>query len=152
MNSELSEKQLRAITLLTAGQHGASVAETLNVTPQTVSRWRQQPKFLAALNQNKQIAIQAAIDHMQAHVSRVTEELVNLGLNASSEEIRRKACTDVINFLAEDLRCFSRVNESDPKLMALNREADSYSAYSEALQRRQLARSDVEFYESKSKG
>ncbi|MEM6301292.1 MAG: hypothetical protein AAF749_06090 [Pseudomonadota bacterium] len=151
MDSVLTEKQVRAITLLTAGQHGASVAKQLGVTPQTLSRWRRKPSFAASLNEHKQVVVQAAIDHMQANISKVTQELIDLALNASNEEIRRKACTDVIKFLVDDLKPFSSVEETDTELMTLIREADSYFARAEAMKRTQMGRYEVEFFESRSK-
>jgi len=46
----MNEKQQLAIQLLSTGKTGAEVAEQLQVTPKTVSIWRQDPEFRAELN------------------------------------------------------------------------------------------------------
>ena len=47
----LNEKQEQAILLLAQGKMCQEIAETLNVTPKTISTWRADPEFRAALNQ-----------------------------------------------------------------------------------------------------
>jgi hypothetical protein len=46
----LNENQLLAVQMLAAGQSGRTVAKQLGVTPETVSRWRQNPLFNEQLN------------------------------------------------------------------------------------------------------
>ncbi len=47
----MNEKQEQAILLLAQGKMCQEIAETLNVTAKTVSVWRADPEFRAALNQ-----------------------------------------------------------------------------------------------------
>lgn len=48
---KLNEKQHAAITLLALGKTGKEVAEELSVTPKTITTWRTDPEFRAAINQ-----------------------------------------------------------------------------------------------------
>jgi len=48
----MNEKQHLAIQHLSTGKTGAEVAELLQVTPKTVSTWRQDPEFKAELNKH----------------------------------------------------------------------------------------------------
>lgn len=47
----MNEKQEQAILLFAQGKMCQEVAEILNVTPKTISQWRSDPEFRAALNQ-----------------------------------------------------------------------------------------------------
>ncbi len=46
----LSEAQQLAVLMAVNGKQGTAIAETLGITPETVSRWRQLPEFKAAVN------------------------------------------------------------------------------------------------------
>jgi hypothetical protein len=48
----MNEKQQRAILLMSEGRMCQEVAEALGVTPKTISQWRADPEFRAALNQH----------------------------------------------------------------------------------------------------
>ena len=48
----MNEKQQQAILLMAEGKMCQEVAEALDVTPKTISMWRADPEFKAALNQH----------------------------------------------------------------------------------------------------
>lgn len=48
--SGLTAQQWQAVAMLVSGKKGTEVAEALGVTQETVSRWRNGPLFVAALN------------------------------------------------------------------------------------------------------
>lgn len=48
---KLNEKQSMAVTLLAMGNNCKQVAEYLSVTPKTISTWRADPEFRAAINE-----------------------------------------------------------------------------------------------------
>ena len=58
--TELSEIQQRGALLVAAGQTDRQAAEMLNITESTVSRWRQEPAFTAAVNAALQDAHEVA--------------------------------------------------------------------------------------------
>lgn len=67
--SELSEQQLAAAAMLASGKTGKATAEALDVSEGTVSRWRQQPAFEAAVNRVLTDAHDAARDRMRSLVT-----------------------------------------------------------------------------------
>jgi hypothetical protein len=46
----LSEAQQLAVQMVVTGKPGVAIAKALEITPETVSRWRQLPEFQAAVN------------------------------------------------------------------------------------------------------
>jgi transcriptional regulator with XRE-family HTH domain len=46
----LNKNQLLAVQMLASGGSGKAVAEKLGVTPETISRWRQEPQFKEELS------------------------------------------------------------------------------------------------------
>lgn len=67
----MNEKQQQAVILFASGKTCKQVAEQLNVTPKTISAWRSDHEFMAALNSHLQ-------DIQQAN----SERLRNLGMAA----------------------------------------------------------------------
>ncbi len=75
MSRKLKESQVVAATMLVSGQSGASVAEKLGVTPETVSRWRQQPEFEAFCNQMLNDTATAATNQLRGLVIKALAAL-----------------------------------------------------------------------------
>lgn len=94
--SELSPKQQQAICLLADGAMSKDVAETVGVTPETVSVWKRDPEFQACLNRLKYELMDVARDTMRRKLREVSESLIDLAVGAKNEETRRKACLDVL--------------------------------------------------------
>lgn len=93
---DLSGTQIKAIGLLVAGQTCRSVAEEVDVTPQTISAWKNQPYFAAELNKAKMDALESARSKIQGGSIQAVESLLELAQNASSEEVKRKAALDLV--------------------------------------------------------
>lgn len=74
-STELNENQLAAVQLVACGKQGKMIAETLQVTEETVSRWRQLPVFEAAVNTLLQDAREAARERLRALVSTVLDTI-----------------------------------------------------------------------------
>ena len=51
MSTNLNENQLLAVQMLASGHTGRAIAEKLNVTPETVCRWKSEAEFQAQVNQ-----------------------------------------------------------------------------------------------------
>ena len=50
MSTKLNSNQLLAVSLIASGSRGCDISKELKVTEETISRWRQQPEFRAAVN------------------------------------------------------------------------------------------------------
>ena len=83
----MSEKQQQAILLLASGKTGVEVAESLQVTPKTVSTWRSQPEFKAELNKHL-LGIQSA--HSERLRSLCTTALQTIENCLNDESISAK--------------------------------------------------------------
>lgn len=51
MSMKLNNQQLAAIRLLASGVRSKTAAEKVGVTPETISRWRKIPEFIATMNE-----------------------------------------------------------------------------------------------------
>lgn len=71
----LNENQLVAVQLVASGKQGKLIAKTLQVTEETVSRWRQLPVFEAAVNTLLQDAREAARERLRALVSTALDTI-----------------------------------------------------------------------------
>lgn len=56
---DLRPKQVLAATLLVQGRQGTEVAKALNLSPETISRWRHRPEFQALMRELLQETIDA---------------------------------------------------------------------------------------------
>jgi predicted transcriptional regulator len=92
----LRPKQVLAATLLVQGQQGKQVAAMLNISEETVSRWRQQPAFQAMLHQLLQETIDATKLGMLSLTVKAINELHNL-VGSFSDATSLKACALVLN-------------------------------------------------------
>ncbi|SDZ17896.1 helix-turn-helix domain-containing protein [Nitrosomonas sp. Nm33] len=80
---ELSEKQYTAVTLLALGKTCKEVAEQLGVTPKTVSVWRADPEFRAAVNRCRK-------DYREAQTRRLSS-LCDKALTTIEESLNDEA-------------------------------------------------------------
>jgi len=82
---ELRPKQVLAATLLVQGQQGKAVAKALNLSPETISRWRHRPEFQFLMRQLLQETIDAtrlgivslcaeSIEHLRGLVKSFNDE------------------------------------------------------------------------------
>lgn len=60
MSRNLSSKKQTALETLLAGESHQDAAAAANVTPRTVSRWKQEPAFAAELKRQSEEAVQDA--------------------------------------------------------------------------------------------
>lgn len=92
---ELRPKQVLAATLLVQGRQGKEVAKALNVSEETISRWRHRPEFQALMRELLQETIDAT---RLGIVSLCAESILHLrGLIQSfSDETSLKAITLVL--------------------------------------------------------
>ena len=60
--AELSDVQVAAIGQLVMGRRAVDVAGGLGIVPETISRWRRDPAFVAELNRQRTAAAEAVSD------------------------------------------------------------------------------------------
>lgn len=95
----LSDKQLLAIPLIAAGKKAKLVASEIEVTPQTLSEWNKNPEFVACLNQVRMEMLDSAVSQLRCCADKVLSELIRLATSAENEEVRRKACVELLEML-----------------------------------------------------
>ena len=93
---KLKPKQLQAANLIASGMLYKDVASDVNVSPETISHWKADPNFEAYLNQLKWDILESARDSIRSATTQALESLIKLSGNAKSEEVRRKACIDIL--------------------------------------------------------
>ena len=72
---ELEPRQRQAAVLLATGTLSKDVADTVGVTPQTISAWKRNPKFRATVAQLLSQAEVEALDALRAYLPRIVERL-----------------------------------------------------------------------------
>jgi hypothetical protein len=88
-NVTLNSKQLHAIRLLvTGGKLKHVIAEEVGVTPETLSRWNQQPAFVAELNKARVEAHEATMQGIRNLAMKGLETLEKL-LNSTNEKVQQ---------------------------------------------------------------
>lgn len=87
-------KQLQAIDLYAQGMKGTEIATTIDIRPETLSRWRQDPAFLDAIYTRSRellkdslpniykVLIAKALEGSYAHAKLILEHLDNVEKNA----------------------------------------------------------------------
>jgi len=95
--SGLTPTQLQAAELIAIGQPKKAVAESLGITPQTVSGWSKLPRFQAYLNQLKRAAQEGAYNHMRSLGEKAVGTVEELMGEEASPSIRLRAAQVVLN-------------------------------------------------------
>lgn len=112
---KLKESQLLAVEMLVAGQTGRWVAKNLGVCEETVSRWRQEPVFMAALNRR--------VGDQREAFSRRAEKMLGAAMDglaailvdpASSPNVRIAAAAQVFKILSPSPLSAKQVGWTDP--------------------------------------
>ena len=93
--SGLSAQQWQTVALLVAGKRGVDVAAELDISPETISRWRAMPAFVAALN----VAVRDSYNACVGDVRSVAKDAVTVlreSLSSGDERIRLSAALAVV--------------------------------------------------------
>lgn len=96
MSQELSPKQLKASALIGGGTPKKTAAESVGVTPQTVSEWMRQPAFLSAVNRAKHQMMKDTQDCYRALATDAVTTMQDLMQNSTDENVRLRAAVQVI--------------------------------------------------------
>ena len=80
MSTKLNENQLLAVQLVASGLSGKEIAKKLVIQPETLSRWKNEPEFMAGVNSiivDAQEATQAKLGKMTAQALKTIEDALN---------------------------------------------------------------------------
>jgi len=93
---KLTEKHHRAIELMILGMKGIDIGAKLNIAPETISRWRADFDFQAALNQQLKDNQQAARDRLRALTDTALEAFEDILSNSADDKARLAAATKIL--------------------------------------------------------
>ena len=82
MSTKLNQNQLLAIPLVAQGVSGKNVAKKIQVTEETVSRWKKLPEFQAEVN--------ALLKECRDETQHKLRSLVNTALEVIKDELENK--------------------------------------------------------------
>ena len=100
--SGISEQQHAAIRLLLMGSTQHSVAEQIDTTPETISRWlRNDADFIATLNYQRQSAYQSVVDRMRS-LAHTAVGALETGLESENEMVRLKTAQTILKMISLD--------------------------------------------------
>ena len=91
----LTAQQWQAVALLVAGKRGVDVADALGVTQETISRWRNNPMFAAALNLAVRESYAATIGEVRGLVKDAIAALKEC-MYSEDEKLRMSAALAVL--------------------------------------------------------
>ena len=92
----LSAQQWQAVRLLVAGKRQVDIAQEIGVTQETVSRWRSQPVFVAAVNLALQDAYAASIGEVRDAAKDALTTLRYLSTHSEDERVRLSAALALV--------------------------------------------------------
>lgn len=95
MEARLKPNQYKAAALLAKGIPGKEVAAQIGVTPETISRWHQNPHFQAYTNQVRYAMLEKAVEDMRLLAADAVKTVKDVMLNSESDAARIKAAAMV---------------------------------------------------------
>lgn len=93
---DLKPKQEQAAILLVSGMSGKETAESVGVTPETVSQWKKDPYFEAFTNQLRLETIESSREKLRFLSGKALKRLEHLIDNSESETIKLKASVEIL--------------------------------------------------------
>ena len=109
----LSPKQASGLQLMVAGKSNGDIAHALQVRPETVSRWRQLPAFVDALQSANDPSLVAADVNVTFAKWRAYDVLLAL-LDSDDDQIRLKAAAAIYSTWGTALPTY-RGPDAEPK-------------------------------------
>lgn len=96
----LSPKQGQAVVLLAMGKACKDVAASLGVTPETISRWKREPHFLAGLNQLRHDLFDTARDQLLFAAPEAVTAVKQL-LNSANQQMKLEAAKLILKMVTD---------------------------------------------------
>ncbi len=94
--ANLKPKQEQAAFLLASGMLGKDVANTVGVTPETISSWRKDENFEICINRYRLEYVESARERLRLMTGKALSALEELIDKGSTDTVKLKACSEVI--------------------------------------------------------
>lgn len=96
--SNLTDKQHLAALYLAQGMKGCDVAKALEVTPETVSKWRRNPAFQELCASTRGSIINESLDRVRGLHAEAIDTLARLMKDGNSELVQFRAAQTVLKY------------------------------------------------------
>ena len=90
MSIKLKESQLLAAHLIASGVKSSEILNQLNIRPETLCRWKQEPKFIKVVNDTTEIILNEIID-THKNILILSQKIILDTLQDESLDLVRKA-------------------------------------------------------------
>ena len=90
MSIKLKESQLLAAHLIASGVKSSEILNQLNIRPETLCRWKQEPQFMKVVNDTTEIILNEIID-THKNILILSQKVILEALKDDSLDIMRKA-------------------------------------------------------------
>ena len=90
MSRKLKESQLLAAHLIASGVKSSEILNQLNIRPETLCRWKQEPEFMKVVNDTTEIILNEIID-THKNILILSQKIILDTLQDESLDIVRKA-------------------------------------------------------------
>ena len=90
MSIKLKESQLLAAHLIASGVKSSEILNQLNIRPETLCRWKQEPEFMKVVNDTTEIILNEIID-THKNILILSQKIILDTLQDESLDIVRKA-------------------------------------------------------------
>jgi DNA-binding CsgD family transcriptional regulator len=94
--AKLKPNQEQAAYLIATGSSCKEAAEAAGVTPETISQWKRNDVFTAKCNEYRREVMDSMRDGVRSLSSTALSNLQNLIENAESENVKLRACLEVL--------------------------------------------------------
>lgn len=93
---ELTGQQWQAIAMLVAGKRQTEIADVIEITAPTISRWKAEPVFQAALNLAVKESFLAVVGETRTAATEALAVVRDLMTNATDERTRLSAALQIL--------------------------------------------------------
>ena len=90
MSRKLKESQLLAAHLIASGVKSSEILNQLNIRPETLCRWKQEPEFMKVVNDTTEIILNEIID-THKNILILSQKIILDALQDESLDLVRKA-------------------------------------------------------------
>jgi len=90
MSIKLKESQLLAAHLIASGVKSSEILNQLNIRPETLCRWKQEPEFMKVVNDTTEIILNDIID-THKNILILSQKIILDALQDESLDLVRKA-------------------------------------------------------------
>ena len=90
MSIKLKESQLLAAHLIASGIKSSEILNQLNIRPETLCRWKQEPEFMKVVNDTTEIILNEIID-THKNILILSQKIILDALQDESLDLVRKA-------------------------------------------------------------